>query len=59
MSAWKDRAAKVGFYLPRELAEKLRDIAWYERRPASKIVRELLEGYVAKRKRVPRRPRET
>jgi metal-responsive CopG/Arc/MetJ family transcriptional regulator len=48
---------KVGFYLPRELADRLRDVAWYERTPASQIVRRLLQQYVDERKRIPKRPK--
>ena len=54
---WKDRIMKVGFYLPRELADRLRDVAWYERTPASQIVRRLLQQYVDERKRIPKRPK--
>lgn len=54
---WKDRIMKVGFYLPRDLAERLRDVAWFERTPASQIVRRLLQEYVDSRKRMPKRPK--
>lgn len=56
--AWKANAVKVGFYLPRELMERLRDVAWYERKPTSRIVRELIQGYVDARKRMPKRPKD-
>ena len=56
--AWKTNDVKVGFYLPRELMERLRDVAWYERKPTSRIVRQLIQSYVDARKRTPKRPRE-
>ena len=56
-STWKERNMKVGFYLPRELADRIRDVAWYERTPASQIVRRLLQEYVDERKRIPKRPK--
>lgn len=57
-AGWKANAVKVGFYLPRELMERLRDVAWYERKPTSRIVRQLIQAYVDARKRVPKRPKE-
>jgi len=49
---------KVGFYLSRPLIEKLRDVAWFDRKPASRIVSTLLEEYLRGR-RVPSRPKES
>jgi hypothetical protein len=58
LAGWKASAMKVGFYLPLELMERLRDVAWYERKPTSRIVRQLIQGYVDARKRIPKRPKE-
>jgi len=55
---WKASAVKASFYLPRELHERLNDVAWYERMPASQVVRQLIQAYVDARKRIPKRPKE-
>jgi hypothetical protein len=48
---------KFGFYLPVDLMDRLRDVAWFERKSASGIVRRLIESYVDERKRIPKRPK--
>ena len=51
------KGMKVGFYLPPDLVDRFRDIAWYERKPASQIVKRLMQQYVDERKRIPKRPK--
>ena len=55
---WKQHAVKTSFYLPRQLMDRFRDIAWYKRKPGSRIVRKLIEDYVNANKRVPKRSQE-
>jgi len=52
----KREGVKTSLYLPKDLLEKFRIIAWYERKNASELMRELMLTHVSRYKRIPRKP---
>ncbi len=39
---------RITYHLPAALVEKIRDVAWWDRRTANSVVQTALEAYVAK-----------
>lgn len=56
----KEPLERITYHLPPELAERVRDVAWWDRRTANDIVRAALEQYLAaleKKRKEPYPPR--